>query len=163
MVWEQGRAVVDYLIGQSLLQVVPASQDDANMLLAAHRQARLVKDLEHTDPDTAFAGAYAAAREAWTSVLVVQGLRPAVGEDHVAIASALMGQLHPPLGRVLKRFDWMYRTLNTPEHAHVTEAQLRNSGQILEQTLTITAQLVEIMPPYRATRKPIGATATAQD
>jgi hypothetical protein len=149
-VWEQGRAVVDYLIAQGLLRVVPASPKDADAMLAsAQHRARLVKDVERTDPDAAFAGAYAAVREAFTGVLLVQGLRPVVGEDHVAIASALMAQLHPPLGRVLKRFDWMYRTLNTPDRPHVTEAQLRNAGQILEQVLPLTEQLIEIIPPYR--------------
>jgi hypothetical protein len=86
MVWEQGRAVVDYLIGQGLLRVVPASRGDAEaMLVAAHRRARLVKDAERADPDVAFAGAYAAVRDAFTGVLVVQGLRPVVTEDHVRV------------------------------------------------------------------------------
>ena len=115
IMWEQGRAVVDYLIGQGLLRVVSVSRDDTNVFLeAAHHKARLAKDVERTDADAAFTGAYTAIRDAWTAVLVAQGLRPVVAEDHVTIASALMGQLHPPLGRVLKRFDWMYRTLKTP-------------------------------------------------
>lgn len=153
--WEQGRAVVDYLIGQGLLRVVSVSRDDATVFLeAAHQKARVVKDVERTDPDAAFSGAYTAIRDAWTAVLVVQGLRPVVAEDHPTIASALMGQLHPPLGRVLKRFDWMYRTLKTPDHPHITPTQLRSGTQILEQTLTITGQLVEIMPPYRPPGNP---------
>lgn len=150
MVWEQGRAVVDYLIRQGLLRIVPPSAEDADVHLeAARHKARLVKDAERSNPAGAFVGAYGAMRDAWTAVLVVQGLQPVAADDHPTIAAALMGQLHPPLGRTLKRFDWMYRTLKAPEHSRPTASQLRNATQILEQTLTVTAQLVELMPPYR--------------
>ena len=54
----------------------------------------------------------------------------------------------------MKRFDWMYRTLHTPDHSHVTDAQIRNATQILEQVLPLAGQVIELMPPYRSAPSP---------
>ena len=61
-----------------------------------------------------------AARIALTDVLENQALRPTSHGDHIAPYSAVVAQLDPPIGAVLRPFDRMRRTRNRAEYPSFT-------------------------------------------
>src|SRR5439155_23310546 len=68
------------------------------------------------DPVGAYQLLYDAARKALSAVLENQGLRATSRGGHIAVFDAVMAQLHPPLGQVLRPFDRMRRRRNEAEY-----------------------------------------------
>lgn len=151
MVWQQGRAVVDYLVHHNRLEIIPVHLPAAQMLLAdAQSHARRVEELAHIDSALALRTADLAVHRAWTALLYIQGLQPTTPDDHAVVTAALYAQLHPPLGRLLKRSSWMRRVGATPQGGSVSNAQLHHATRILEEVLQATQRLLPILPPYHA-------------
>lgn len=124
MRWEQGRAEVDALIVQGLIEKVSPSRAHADRLLTqARRHLANARDAAIGDPEGAYGTLYDAGRKALWAVLANQGLRPTTRGGHLAVYDAVRAQLDPPMGSQLRPFDRMrrqrhsaeYPTLDTPE------------------------------------------------
>lgn len=152
--WEQGRAVVDNLLGKRHLERVSANAGHAGTLLAqARRHAASAAVLRDTDIELAFTGAYDAARKALTAVLAVQGLRPTSSGGHLSVYYCALAQFDPPMGRKLKPFDWMRRTRNDAEYPDadslgVGVEDVDEAITAARQIIELSATLVETLPPY---------------
>jgi len=123
--WNQGRATIDKLIADGELQRVPASRDHADQILVQARKdlasAELLRD---SNPKRAYESLYDAARMALTAVLENQGLRPTSHGGHIAPYSAIVAQLDPPMGAVLRPFDRMRRMRNRAEYPSFTTPEV---------------------------------------
>jgi hypothetical protein len=121
----QGRATIDRLIADGELQRVPPSREHAGQLLAQTRKdlasAELLRD---NNPKRAYESLCDAARMALTAVLENQGLRPTSRGGHIAPYSAVVAQLDPPMGTVLRPFDRMRRTRNRSEYPSFTTPEV---------------------------------------
>jgi hypothetical protein len=117
MRWNQGRSAVDRLIADGELQRVPANREHADQLLGQARtdlaSAKLLLD---ANPKRAYESIYDAARMALTAVLENEGLRPTSRGGHIAPYAAVLVQLDPPTGAILRPFDRMRRTRNRSEY-----------------------------------------------
>ena len=82
---DQGRSVIEDLVHDNHLQVVPASREHAERLLRQARQhLASAEDICTDDPQGAYALIYDAARKALTALLENQGLRPTSAGGHIA-------------------------------------------------------------------------------
>ena len=121
MRWNQGRTEIDKLIADGELQRVPPNREHADQLLVQSRKdlasAELLLD---SNPKRAYESLYDAARMALTAVLENEGLRPASRGGHIAPYSAVIAQLDPPMGAILRPFDRMRRTRNRSEYPSFT-------------------------------------------
>jgi hypothetical protein len=125
MRWNQGRATIDKLIADGELQRVPPSREHANQLLAqAHKDRASAELLRDSNPKRAYESLYDAARMALTAVLENQGLRPTSRGGHLAPYAAVVAQLDPPMGAVLRPFDRMRRTRNRSEYPSFTTPEV---------------------------------------
>jgi hypothetical protein len=121
MRWNQGRAEIDGMIAARELQRVPPSREHADQLLAQARKDLLSAEVLRDDnPKRAYESLYDAARMALTAVLENEGLRPTSNGGHIAPYTAIIAQLDPPLGTVLRPFDRMRRTRNRSEYPSFT-------------------------------------------
>jgi hypothetical protein len=115
--WEQGRAAVDGMMARGELERVPASRDHADQLVVQARgHFASAQTIMAVDPVGAYQLLYDAARKALSAVLENQGLRATSRGGHIAVFDAVMAQLHPPLGQVLRPFDRMRRRRNEAEY-----------------------------------------------
>ena len=121
MRWNQGRTEIDKLIADGELQRVPPNREHADQLLVQSRKdlasAELLLD---SNPKRAYESLYDAARMALTAVLKNEGLRPTSRGGHIAPYSAVIAQLDPPMGAILRPFDRMRRTRNRSEYPSFT-------------------------------------------
>lgn len=117
MRWQTGRAEVERLIGDGELERVVASRDQADLLVrSARAHLTSAERIESTDPEGAYALLYDAARKALVALLENQGLRPTQRGGHVAVQSAAMAQMPPPVDRVVRAFGAMRRVRNASEY-----------------------------------------------
>lgn len=117
MRWDQGREVVNRMIGEQELQRVPPSRQQADRLIAQADEhlasaARVCDD----DPAGGYSLTYDAARKALTAVLQNQGLRPTTRGGHLAAYEAVRAQLDPPMGKALRPFERMRRQRHDAEY-----------------------------------------------
>lgn len=152
--WERGRAAIDGFLEQNHLARVPANREHAESLMS---QARLHVDsaraLRFADPGTAFSAAYDAGRKSLTAVLAIQGLRPTSKGGHIAVRDAALAQLDPPLGRLIKRYDWMRRTRNDQEYPSIDTPQpftedVDDAISIAAELIEKAGRMLEVLPPY---------------
>jgi hypothetical protein len=125
VIWNQGRATIDQLIADGQLQRVPPSREHADQLLAqARKDLASVQLLLASNTKRAYESLYDAARMALTAVLENQGLRPTSRGGHIAPYAAVVAQLDPPMGTILRPFDRMRRTRNRSEYPSFTTPDL---------------------------------------
>ena len=154
MRWNQGRTEIDKLIADGELQRVPPNREHADQLLVQSRKdlasAELLLD---SNPKRAYESLYDAARMALTAILENEGLRPTNRGGHIAPYSAVIAQLDPPMGAILRPFDRMRRTRNRSEYPSFTtpdvtpdnvRADLPVAGSIVE----VCGSVLDEMSPY---------------
>lgn len=152
--WEQGRNVVDDLLGKRNLEHVPANTEHAQRLLKqARRHAASAVTLRDDDLELAFTAAYDAARKALTAVLAIQGLRPTSAGGHLSVYYSSLAQFEPPMGRKIKPFDWMRRARNEAEYPHAGSAELDvddvdEAIAAADEIIKLSTTLIETLPPY---------------
>lgn len=133
MRWEQGRAEIEHVIADKRLERVTPSREMADRLISqARTHLTSAAALAGNDPDGAYALMYDGARKALTAVLANQGLRPTTQGGHVAVYEAVMAQLDPPQGRVLRPFARMRRRRNGSEYPSREEPQI-TAAEVLEE------------------------------
>lgn len=154
MRWNQGRTEVDKLIADGELQRVPPNREHADQLLLQSRKdlasAELLLD---SNPKRAYESLYDAARMALTAVLENEGLRPTSRGGHIAPYSAVIAQLDPPMGAILRPFDRMRRTRNRSEYPSfttpdVTPDNVRADLQVAESIVEVCGSVLDEMSPY---------------
>ena len=142
MRWNQGRATIDKLIADGELQRVPPSREHADQLLAQARKdlasAELLRD---SNPKRSYESLYDAARMALTAVLENQGIRPTSKGGHIAPYAAILAQLDPPMGSVLKPFDRMRRTRNRSEYPSFATPEVTAANVLTD--LSVATAIVE--------------------
>jgi uncharacterized protein (UPF0332 family) len=123
--WNQGRATIDKLIADGELQRVPPNREHADQLLGQARKDLVSAELLRcSNSKRAYESLYDAARMALTAVLENQGLRPTSRGGHIAPYAAVVAQLDPPMGAVLRPFDRMRRTRNRSEYPSFTTPEV---------------------------------------
>lgn len=154
MRWNQGRTEIDKLIADGELQRVPPNREHADQLLVQSRKdlasAELLLD---SNPKRAYESLYDAARMALTAVLENEGLRPTSRGGHIAPYSAVIAQLDPPMGAILRPFDRMRRTRNRSEYPSfttpdVTPDNVRADLPVAESIVEICGSVLDEMSPY---------------
>ncbi len=133
---------------------MPPNREHADQLLVQSRKdlasAELLLD---SNPKRAYESLYDAARMALTAILENEGLRPTNRGGHIAPYSAVIAQLDPPMGGILRPFDRMRRTRNRSEYPSFTtpdvtpdnvRADLPVAGSIVE----VCGSVLDEMSPY---------------
>jgi hypothetical protein len=93
MRWSQGEAVIERLLAERRIQRVSGAQADGTTLLSrAARTLDTAATIAAADPDSAYALAYDATRQACTGLLAPQGLRPTTHGGHYAVEEAVRAQ-----------------------------------------------------------------------
>jgi hypothetical protein len=153
--WEQGRAVVDQLIEQQRVQRVTASRELAEVMIArAHTHLKTAADVASADPTGAFQMAYDGTRKALAAILANQGLRTTSAPGaHATLLEVCLAQLDPPMGRVLKQFDWMRRTRNSAEYPQLDspetdETDVDDAIRFGNDIVAVAEQVLASMPVY---------------
>ncbi len=153
--WAQGRAVIDQLISQERVQKVVPSRELADVMInRARTHLATAEKIAATDPTAAFQTAYDGARKALAAVLANQGLRVTSSPGaHVVLLDVCMAQLDPPMGRVLRNFDWMRRARNSAEYptldvAEIDEADVADAIRFGGEIVELAERVVGSMPAY---------------
>jgi HEPN domain len=154
MRWNQGRTEIDKLVADGELQRVPPNREHADQFLVQSRKdlasAELLLD---SNPKRAYESLYDAARMALTAVLENEGLRPTSRGGHIAPYSAVIAQLDPPMGAILRPFDRMRRTRNRSEYPSfttpdVTPDNVRAGLPVAESIVEVCGSALDEMSPY---------------
>lgn len=152
--WEQGRSEVDRLIDARRIERVAPSREVADLLLVqARRHLATASVAAEEDPTAAFQVAYDAARKALAAVLANQGLRPRGEGAHAVLLSVALAQLDPPMGRVLRQFDWLRRTRNGAEYPvpgtpPISAQDVADALPLAADIVAIAERVVPTMPVY---------------
>jgi hypothetical protein len=152
--WNQGRSTVDALIARGGLERVPASQGAAEAeLVRARTHVDSARQLAATDPEGAYTLAYDAARRALAAVLQNQGLRATSRGGHVALYEAVLAQLDPPLGTMLRPFNRMRARRNEVEYRSseapaVTPEEVAGDVAKVEALIELAEKAIPNMPRY---------------
>jgi hypothetical protein len=90
---------------------------------------------------------------ALTAVLENEGLRPTSRGGHIAPYSAVIAQLDPPMGAILRPFDRMRRTRNRSEYPSFTTPDLtpdnvRADLPVAESIVEVCGGVLDEMSPY---------------
>ena len=143
MRWNQGRTEIDKLIADGELQRVPPNREHADQLLMQSRKdlasAELLLD---SNPKRAYESLYDASRMALTAVLENEGLRPTSRGGHIAPYSAVIAQLDPPMGAILRPCDRMRRTRNRSEYPSFTTPDVMPDN--VRADLPVAESIVEV-------------------
>jgi hypothetical protein len=119
--WEQGRATIEQMLRAGQLEQVPPSREQADRLIAQSQDnLQSACDVAARNAPAAYTLLYDAARWALTAVLHNQGLRPTRLGGHVAAGDAVLAQLDPPQGAVLRPFARMRRLRHDVEYPSAT-------------------------------------------
>jgi hypothetical protein len=152
--WNQGRETIDAYIARGAIEHVPASREAAEAELVRARthlaSARRLLDL---DPEGAYTLAYDGARRALAAVLQNQGLRVTSRGGHVTVYEAVLAQLEPPLGSLLRPFNRMrarrnevaYRSSEAPS---MTAEDVTADLSKVEALIEVAEKAIPNMPRY---------------
>jgi hypothetical protein len=152
--WNQGRETIDALIVRGSIEHVPASREAAEAeLVRARTHLASARQLQETDPEGAYTLAYDSARRALAAVLQNQGLRVTSRGGHVTVYEAVLAQLDPPLGSVLRPFNRMrarrnevaYRSSEAPA---VTSEDVTADVVKVEALIEVAEKTIPNMPRY---------------
>src|SRR6185503_10375124 len=95
----------------------PPSREQADALMNQARQhLQAAKVIASMDPTGAYQLIYDGARKALNAVLENEGLRATSTGGHIAVREAVLAQLDPPLGKILRPFDRLRRRRNEAEY-----------------------------------------------
>lgn len=154
MRWDQGRTEIDKLIADGELQRVPPNREHADQLLAqSSKDLASAELLLESNPKRAYESLYDAARMALTAVLENEGLRPTSRGGHIGPYSAVIAQLDPPMGAIMRPFDRMRRTRNRSEYPSfttpdVTPENVRADLPVAESIVEVCGSVLDEMSPY---------------
>lgn len=154
MRWEQGRATIEQMVADGVLQRVPASRRQADRLLdQAHHHLASAAQVRDEDPAGGYALAYDAARKALAAVLENQGLRATSRGGHLAMIEAVRAQLDPPMGAILRRFNRMRMRRNEAEYPpaeapELTPDDVQEDEGKAKQIIELAARLLDQMSPF---------------
>lgn len=152
--WNQGRATVDAMIARGSIERVPPSRQAAEAeLVRARTHVQSAHQLLATDPEGAYTLAYDAARRSLAAVLQNQGLRATSRGGHIAVYEAILAQLDPPLGAILRPFNRMrsrrnevaYRSSEAPP---VTSEDVAADLPKVEKLVELAEKAIPNMPLY---------------
>lgn len=121
------------------------------MLDQAHQRVATAATIAESDPVTAYNTAYGGVRQAATSLLIQQGLRPKSEGGHVAVVEAVRAQF----GESFAYFNAMRRRRNkleypqSPDDVAVDTAAAREAIAYVEATLAAAAQLLPQLELWR--------------
>ncbi|HUZ52500.1 MAG TPA: HEPN domain-containing protein [Streptosporangiaceae bacterium] len=154
MRWEQGRSVIDAMLGARDLERVPASTEHAAELIGqAGKHVASARRIAGDDPAGACQLLYDAARKALSAILENQGLRATSRGGHIAVLEAVSAQLDPPMGKVLRPFDRLRRQRNNTEYPRQDTPRL-TAGDVtqdipkVEDMLDLARRVIGQMSPY---------------
>ena len=118
MTWARGKAEIQKLIHDGELELVEASTDVANRLIAdADAHLRLAAKGTEDDPAGALQLSYDAARKASAALLAVQGLRGTTRGGHIAVIEAVRFQFNDRGGlAVFGKINRLRLRRNTTEY-----------------------------------------------
>ncbi len=154
MRWQQGRDTLDSMINRGELERVPASREQADLLLAqAHQHVSSARAIAESDPAGAYQLLYDAARKALAAVLENQGLRATSRGGHIAVREAISAQLDPPLGGIFRPFDRLRRRRNQAEYPSADEPgfgadDIDRDLPKVREIVEAAAKVVDQMSPY---------------
>jgi HEPN domain len=154
MRWEQGRSVIDALLGTRDLERVPASDKHATELIdQARKHVASAQRITDDDPAGALQLLYDAARKALCAILENQGLRPTSRGGHIAVLEAVSAQLDPPMGKALRPFDRLRRQRNDAEYPRQETPGIKTADVLsdipkVEDILDLAARVIDQMSPY---------------
>jgi len=132
MTWAQGRIHVEQLIADGRVQRVEPNRGHSDRLIEmAERHLKTAMLVAESDPESAYAAAYDAARRALSALLAVQGLRVTSNGGHWSLYAAVSAQLDPPHGPTLRPFDRIRRRRNQIEYPR-PETRTMTSREVLE-------------------------------
>jgi hypothetical protein len=152
--WQQGREAVDGMIVRGELERIPASREHTDVLMdQAALHLASAKAIAEADPVGAYQLLYDAARKALSAVLENQGLRATSRGGHIAVLDAVVAQLDPPLGQVLRPFDRMRRRRNQAEYPREDAPGFTGEDVVrelpkVERILDATTRVLDQMSPY---------------
>src|SRR6266511_3373278 len=135
MRWQQGRDTLDSMINRGELERVPASREQADLLLAqAHQHVSSARAIAESDPAGAYQLLYDAARKALAAVLENQGLR-ATSRGGDALHQTQRGPRHRrgPLHVALTRHQLNRQVMRYVTKRLQLEARNGPSEQIVQQ------------------------------
>lgn len=93
MSWQQGRETITLLLRQGHLERISGAAANGQYLLdQAHQRIATAAKIVESDPVAAYNTAYDGVRQAATSLLIQQGLRPKSEGGHVAVVDAVRAQ-----------------------------------------------------------------------
>jgi hypothetical protein len=93
MTWARGREVIERLLDDGELEVVPADDEHALRIVAdAETHLTSAAVVRSSDPVAAISIAYLAAHKAAAATLAAQGLRPTTKGGHVAVEESARAQ-----------------------------------------------------------------------
>lgn len=142
MRWQQGRATLDAMILRREIERVPPSREHADLLMhQASQHLQAARAILSIDPTGAYQLIYDAARKSFNAVLENEGLRATSAGGHIAVREAVLAQLEPPLGKVLRPFDRLRRRRNDAEYPAVGTPPL--SATDVESDLPKVQEMVE--------------------
>ncbi|MEV6874761.1 hypothetical protein [Amycolatopsis sp. NPDC051128] len=152
--WNQGRETIDAHIARGAIEHVPASREAAEAeLVRARTHLASARRLLDSDPEGAYTLAYDGARRALAAVLQNQGLRVTSRGGHVTVYEAVLAQLDPPLGSLLRPFNRMrarrnevaYRSSEAPS---MTAEDVTADLSKVEALIEVAEKAIPNMPRY---------------
>ncbi|MBA3744947.1 MAG: HEPN domain-containing protein [Sporichthya sp.] len=152
--WNTGRDRVERLLDAGRIERVSPDRAPAELMLTqatAHLES--ARMLAASDVVGAYQLAYDAARKALAALLANQGLRAKGLGGHAVLYDVARAQLDPPLGEVLRPFDWMRRLRNTTEYPDTDKpvAAAADLAEAIPAALAVVNAIravIEDMPAY---------------
>lgn len=143
MRWNQGRDQIEAMLQDRLLERVPPSRKQAAALVeTARRHVASARLVAPSDPHGAYQLAYDAARKALAAVLENEGLRATRPGGHVAVYEAVLQQLDPPMGALIRPFNAIRRLRNQLEYASTNAPRLTPEDVI--ETLAPVGRMIDL-------------------
>jgi hypothetical protein len=142
------------MITRREIERVPPSRTHADLLLRqANQHLQAARAIVSIDPTGAYQLIYDAARKAFNAVLENQGVRATSNGGHIAVREAVLAQLDPPLGRILRPFDRLRRRRNEAEYPSVetpalSAADVENDIPKVEEIVSAVEKVLDQMSPF---------------
>lgn len=154
MKWDQGRDEIERMIATGEIERIHPDRNAADQLLAQSRShLGSAVAIATSDPEGAYSLMYDGARKALAAVLENQGLRATSRGGHLAVYTAVVAQLDPPMGSDLRPFDRMRRRRNTLEygaktHNPVTAEEIEEDAVKAHVIVGVAERVLDSMSPF---------------
>ena len=146
--------MVEGMTARREIERVPPSRAHADLLLRqANQHLQAARAIVSIDPTGAYQLIYDAARKAFNAVLENQGLRGTSSGGHIAVREAVLAQLDPPLGKILRPFDRLRRRRNEAEYPStdtpaLSAADVENDIPKVEEIVSTVEKVLDQMSPF---------------